>query len=100
MNFQEMEPGNFVHLIKRGVFFSATMCRRGGQLFAEVSKGKYVRLYADGSTSDPSVRIDIMHLDEAQVLHRDSFNKLLIEAGPKTKPVEPKALLPLFSNGD
>lgn len=47
---------------------------RNGYLYAEVGKNKYLRLYADGRTLNPKIKVHELHCDEP--LFRDALGRL------------------------
>lgn len=47
---------------------------RNGRLYVEVGKNRFLRLYADGRTLNPKVKIDELHCDEQ--LYKDPLGRL------------------------
>lgn len=72
--FKEVEPeGQVAIIVKGGVYQQAPLYTRNGYLFAKVGNG-FVRLAANGSTSQPSTRIDSLVFDGH--LCQDGFGRL------------------------
>jgi hypothetical protein len=79
--FQELE-GETCILVSQGVFIECRVFTRNqGELFAKLGRG-FVRLYANGTTSQSKARLDTLTV---YPLHKDSFGKLYNAAGDKTK---------------
>lgn len=53
--FQICDGDKVIILKKGGSYKEVDLYMRGKQLFAEIAKGEYVRLAANGSTSNPTI---------------------------------------------
>ena len=61
--FKPLEPeGQVAVIVRNGVYQQTPLYTRNGYLFAKVGGG-FVRLAANGSTSQPSTRIDALVID-------------------------------------
>ena len=88
--------GDSAIMVINGVYKPVQLATRDGYLYAAVSGG-YVRLHADGSTSQPKMRLD--HLDLTTEFHRDQLGRLCLAGTVKdSKPLEQKARQLLISN--
>lgn len=84
--FQELE-GDVAILVSNGVYKQVPLYKRDGYLFAK-SGGGFVRLHADGATSQASVRIDTLSIEGA--LYKDPLGRLAIDPRvPKAVAIEP-----------
>lgn len=72
MMFKPLE-GDSAILYQKGVFKQCDLATRNGYLFAKVAGG-YVRLYANGSTSRDSMKLDTLAVEGT--LHRDRLGRL------------------------
>lgn len=89
--FQQSE-GDTVTVVERGVYRQTDLYTRNGYLYAKVGVG-FVRLYADGSTSKHTCRIDEVSYEGR--LYSDKFGKLCDPSveGAKALPSERETLL-------
>lgn len=77
-------PGDTAVLLAKGRFRQCDVYTFQDQLFAKVGSS-FVRLNADGSTSDPGQRI--LSLAYEGPLYADKFHRLCVEDGPARKPM-------------
>lgn len=84
--FQILE-GEVAVIREGGVYKEVQLAiRNNGELYVK-SRGGFVRLYADGSTSIGSkCQIDTLALD--MPLYKDRFGKLCVSEGENRKPIE------------
>lgn len=66
--------GDTAILSSGGVYKQASLFTREGYLFAQISAGRFVRLYADGHTSKTNTHM--IHLETTLELYRDRFGRL------------------------
>lgn len=71
--FKATDEGQVAIIVKNGVFQQVPLFTRNGFLFAKVGSG-FVRLASNGSTSQPSTRIEALIFDGE--LFRDSLGRL------------------------
>lgn len=83
MLFKALEGENAI-IQRNGVYRQCDLYVRNGQLFAKVSNG-YVRLYANGSTSQDRTRLDTLAYDGP--LYSDRLGRLTTVAGEGTKTI-------------
>lgn len=76
--FKEVE-GEAAILVRGGVYKQVPLYTRDGFLFAKVNGG-FVRLYADGSTTQSKLRLDFMSWEG--VLCRDRLGRLCAPSTP------------------
>lgn len=80
--FQEVE-GETAILVNNGVYQQVPVYKRNGFLYAKIGGG-FVRLYADGSTTKPKVRIDTLTWENSATLGRDNLGKLCVRSEVRT----------------
>lgn len=73
MLFQQIEHQQAV-VVSNGTYQQVDLYARGSQLFAKHGSG-YVRLYADGSTSKPKLRLDTLTIP-AHMMRKSELGKL------------------------
>ncbi len=78
MGFKAIEDGSAVIQLN-GVYQEVPLASRDGALYAEISRGKFVRLKADGSASKVKMRLDTLEYDGP--LYSDRFGRLTVEDG-------------------
>lgn len=61
-------------LYRRGVFKQVPLATRDGFIYAALSSTSFIRLKADGSTSQPDTKLDALTWDGP--LHRDEMGRL------------------------
>lgn len=83
MLFKALEGENAI-IQRNGVYRQCDLYERNGQLFAKVANG-YVRLYANGSTSQDRSRLETLAYDGP--LYRDRLGRLTIREGEGTTPI-------------
>jgi hypothetical protein len=83
MSFMKIE-GDTAVLVSKGNFRVADLYEFHGQLFAKIGS-VFVRLNADGSTSNPAQRIDTVHIE--QDLYKDRFGRLCTQPAPDRKQI-------------
>ncbi|SON54303.1 hypothetical protein HDIA_0762 [Hartmannibacter diazotrophicus] len=71
--FQQVE-GECATIVRKGRYKQVPVYTRDGYIFAKEG-GCFIRLYADGSTSDPNYRLD--NLPWEGPLARNKFGKLV-----------------------
>lgn len=84
MGFKSIEDGSAI-VILNGVYQEVALAEMDGNLFAEISKGKFVRLKADGSASLVKLRLEL--LEYSGPLYSDKFGRLTVVAGEGYKPL-------------
>ena len=85
--FKALEPeGQVAILVQNGVYKQAPLYTRNGYLFAKLGAG-FVRLASNGSTSQPTTRIDALVLDCD--LYQDSFGRLCDETVKGANSIAP-----------
>lgn len=67
--------GDVAVVVNKGVYKQVPIFIRDGLLYAAYGGG-YIRLKEDGSTSQPTARLD--HLDFDGELHRDAMGRLCV----------------------
>lgn len=78
--------GDSAVIVAKGVYKQVPIFTRDGLLYAAYGGG-YVRLKEDGSTSQPTARLD--HLDFDGELHRDQMGRLCVPSPDRqSKPLE------------
>lgn len=82
--FQQVE-GAVAILNTKGVEQQVDVYTRNGFYYAEVSKGKFVRIYANGSTTKAAVRIDLLHSDD--FIGVDRLGRLRHAEGDSVRPL-------------
>lgn len=84
--FKEVEPeGQVAIIVQNGVYKQAPLYTRNGYLFAKVGSG-FVRLASNGSTSQPTTRIDSLVFDGR--LCQDQFGRLCDASVTGSKSLE------------
>jgi len=88
--FKHVE-GEAAVLIINGVYKQCDLYERDGYVYAKAAGG-FVRLFADGATTKPKMRLDFMSWTGA--LNRDNMGRLCLPGTSGSKALEaPKALL-------
>jgi len=89
--FKEVE-GEAAIIVQSGVYKQVPLYTRDGFLYAKVGGG-FIRLMADGSTTNSKARLDFMTWEGE--LRRDTYNRLCTTdvKGSKSLEVERKTLL-------
>lgn len=84
--FKQIEGENAV-VVDGGVYKQVDVYARDGGLYAK-SGGGFVRLYADGSTSRPKCRLDVLTFNG--ILYADKFGRLCDASVTGAKMLEPE----------
>lgn len=91
MGFFKQVEGEAAVVVINGVYRQCDVFERDGYLYARAGGG-FVRLFADGSTTKPKMRLDTISWTGA--IHRDVHNRLCRPGVSGAKELEaPKAQL-------
>ena len=81
--FKQIQGENAI-IVRSGVYRQCDLYERAGEIFARVGNG-FVRLYADGSTSQPKTSITVLAFNGN--LFADRLGRLTIQPGENFKRI-------------
>lgn len=87
MSFFQQIEGDAAILVQNGVYKQVDLYSRDGYLFAK-TQGGFVRLFSDGSTTHPKLRLDFLSYEGE--LGTDGLGRLVRSGHPKFKALAPE----------